>query len=152
MNILETTIRFLRENLHFTRRREPRTSLPISSARIIAIKEQPVVAIGQYMSVMSLRRNLRKGDLNLIVRATDKDDLRLFNVLFEDQQYVDPSAKFSFNSDVSNMPQSSYFRIFERQNNCHCTLINQILRVQGISGRVCTLNCNISTGRVSCEP
>lgn len=30
--------------------------------------------------------------------------------------------------------------------NCHCTLINQILRVQGILGHFCTLNYNISTG------
>ena len=29
---------------------------------------------------------------------------------------------------------------------CHCTLINQILRIQHILGYFCTLNCNISTG------
>ena len=29
---------------------------------------------------------------------------------------------------------------------CHCTLINQILRFQGILEQFCTLNCNISTG------
>ena len=31
-------------------------------------------------------------------------------------------------------------------SSCHCTLINQILRIQGILGRFCTLNYNISTG------
>ena len=30
---------------------------------------------------------------------------------------------------------------------CHCTLINQILRIGSVFGRFCTLNCNISTGR-----
>ena len=29
---------------------------------------------------------------------------------------------------------------------CHCTLFNQILRIQLILGRFCTLNYNISTG------
>ena len=29
---------------------------------------------------------------------------------------------------------------------CHCTLFNQILRIQRILGRFCTLNSNISTG------
>jgi hypothetical protein len=40
------------------------------------------------------------------------------------------------------------FRIFQRQ--CHCTLINQILRIGRLFGGFCTLNYNISTGfRVS---
>lgn len=29
---------------------------------------------------------------------------------------------------------------------CHCTLINQNLRIQGHFGHFCTLNCSISTG------
>jgi len=32
------------------------------------------------------------------------------------------------------------------KQRCHCTLINQILRFQGILEQFCTLNCNISTG------
>jgi type IV secretion system protein VirB10 len=32
-------------------------------------------------------------------------------------------------------------------DRCHCTLINQILRIGSVFGRFCTLNCNISTGR-----
>ncbi len=48
-----------------------------------------------------------------------------------------------------------YLRIFinlekllssNHHRRCHCTLINQILRIQGILGRFCTLNYNISTG------
>lgn len=38
-------------------------------------------------------------------------------------------------------------RVFTLQTNCHCTLINQILRIGSVFGRFCTLNCNISTGR-----
>ncbi len=34
-----------------------------------------------------------------------------------------------------------------RELSCHCTLINQILRIGSVFGRFCTLNCNISTGR-----
>jgi hypothetical protein len=30
--------------------------------------------------------------------------------------------------------------------NCHCTLINQILRIGRDFDDFCTLNCNISTG------
>ena len=36
--------------------------------------------------------------------------------------------------------------IFDEFHSCHCALINQILRIQGILGHFCTLNCNISTG------
>jgi|GEM_PF-5518803 len=32
------------------------------------------------------------------------------------------------------------------KHSCHCALINQILRIQGIWGHFCTLNYNISTG------
>ena len=32
------------------------------------------------------------------------------------------------------------------QCRCHCTLINHILRFQGLLVQFCTLNCNISTG------
>ena len=40
------------------------------------------------------------------------------------------------------------YKIFSRRACacCHCTLINQILRFQGILEQFCTLNCNISTG------
>ena len=48
-----------------------------------------------------------------------------------------------WNGNMSSFDTSGMLTLRDR---CHCTLINQILRFQGILEHFCTLNYNISTG------
>ncbi|GLQ28812.1 DEAD/DEAH box helicase [Sulfitobacter pacificus] len=89
------------------------------------------------------------GDIRFIPRNIDDTPLET-----EDEDnvagYLCPDdSELQFNGELEGYPESwreERNGVERLRSYCHCTLINQILRFQGILEQFCTLNCNISTG------
>lgn len=96
------------------------------------------VAVGDWSA--KLDRDLPGRILSLLVERTrlpaeEIDGLAL---------HRDPLARLR----VRQITGSGDARTSTARVNCHCTLINQNLRIQGHFGHFCTLNSSISTGPV----